>query len=131
LLLVNVINMRIVSYLLIVGMMITSFTSCYYDNVEELYPQVVECDTLNVTYSQTIASIMSASCNGCHGGSAPSGNVRTDTYDGLKVVADNGKLWGAVNHDPGYSPMPKDRPKLNECDLKQIQIWIDNGALDD
>jgi hypothetical protein len=72
---------------------------------------------------------MQNSCNECHGGTVPTANIRTDTYEGLKSIADNGQLWGAVNHESGYSPMPKDRPKLPECDLKQIRIWLDAGAL--
>jgi len=123
--------MRITGILLFIIVMVIGMTGCYYDNEEELYPQSAECDTLNVTYSGTIAPIMETSCNDCHGGSSPSANISTDTYDGLKEIADDGSLWGAVNHEDNYSPMPKDRPKLNDCDLKQIQIWIDNGALND
>lgn len=109
----------------------TGLSSCYYDNEEDLYPQPVDCDTLNVTYSQTIAPIMSTNCNACHGGSAPNANVKTDTYNDLKIIADDDRLWGVVNHESGYSPMPKDRPKLNDCDLKKIRVWLDNGALND
>jgi len=123
--------MRVLNYLLVMSIMVLGFTGCYYDNEEELYPQAPECDTLNVTYSATIALIMETNCNDCHGGASPNANVRTDTYDGLKIIADDGKLWGAVNHEIGYSPMPKDRPKMNDCDLKKIGIWLDNGALND
>lgn len=125
--------MKKFNYLLILSLslIIIGISSCTYDNVEDLYPQIVECNTINVTYSETMVSIMSANCNFCHGGSDPLANVRTDTYDGLKIIADNGRLWGAVNHESGYSPMPKDRPKLNDCDLKKIRVWLDNGALDD
>jgi len=117
--------------LLYVGLIVSILSSCYYDNAEDLYPQSPECDTLNVTYSSTIAPIMSASCNDCHGESFANANVRTDNYDDLKTIADDGRLWGTVNHESGYSPMPKDRPKLNDCDLKKIEIWLDNGALND
>jgi hypothetical protein len=110
------------------GLML-NFTGCYYDDVETLYPQVAGCDTTNVTYSGTISPIMSTNCNSCHGGSAPTANVRTDTYDGLKIIADDERLWGTVNHESDYSPMPKDRPKLSDCDLSKIRIWIDGGAL--
>lgn len=111
-------------------LMMSFFTGCYYDVEEELYPQGSgDCDTLNITYSQHVSLIMSSSCNDCHNSSAPSAGIITDNYDDLKVIADNGDLWGAVNHEPDYSPMPKDRPKLNDCDLKQIRIWLDEGAL--
>ncbi len=127
----NSLNFRKLLGLLFVGLMISTFTSCYYDNAEELYPQPVECDTLNVTYSQTIAPIMETNCNSCHGGSTPQANVITETYDGLKVIADDDRLWGSITHETGYSPMPKDRPKLNDCDLKKIRVWLDKGALND
>ena len=57
--------------------------------------------------------------------------VITDTYDDLKIIADDGRFWGCVNHESGYSPMPNDRPKLNDCDLEKIRIWLDSGALND
>lgn len=122
---------RIFNYLVILGLIILGTTACYYDNEEELYPQAIECDTVNVTYNSTVAPIMSNSCDGCHGGAAPAAGVVTDTYDGLKEIADNGSLWGSVNHDQDFSPMPKDLPKLNDCDLTKIGIWLDNGAFND
>lgn len=122
---------RLFNSLIILGLIILGTTACYYDNEEELYPQPIECDTTNVSYSASINPIMSNNCNDCHSSSAPSGNVITDTYEGLKIIADDRSLWGTVNHESGYSPMPKDRPKLNDCDLTKIAIWLNNGALND
>lgn len=102
---------------------------CYYDDEDNLYPQIGGCDTTNVTYSATISTIMSSNCNSCHSGSAAQAGIKTDNYTDLKTIADNGKLWGAVNHETGFSPMPKDRPQLSDCDLSKIRIWIDNGSL--
>lgn len=116
----------IVFVLVIAGIM--SFSGCYYDDEENLYPQVGGCDTTNVTYSSTVSGIMSSNCNSCHSGSTPEGNLKTDNYSDLKTIADNGKLWGVVNHESGFSQMPKDRPKLSDCDLSKIRIWIDGGA---
>lgn len=106
--------------------------ACYYDNVEELYPiGDNNCDTSSVTYSNTIAIIMADNCNSCHNAGFAQGNVITDNYDDLKTIADNGRLWGAVSHDPAYSPMPQGLPQLPQCELDQIQAWINNGALND
>jgi len=130
----NLINSRRMKQLIklgIVVLLISFLQSCYYDNEEELYPQVVPCDTSNVTYSGEVAIVMLDNCNSCHGGAFPQGGIVTDNYSDLKVIAENGKLWGAVNHEDGYSAMPQNRPKLNDCDLSIIRIWIDNGALDD
>jgi hypothetical protein len=99
---------------------------CYYDNEEELYPNVAGCDTLNITYEASIAPVMAKSCNTCHSGSAPSAGIRTDNYNDLSVIASNGRLWGAVSHAQGYSPMPKDQAMLSDCDLSKIRKWIDS-----
>ncbi len=108
------------------------FQACYFDKEEILYPSSGnDCDTTNVTYSGTVVPIMEISCNSCHGGSDPYAGIRTDNYDDLKTIVDNGKFWGAISHDPQYSPMPKDRPQLSDCALLQIETWIDNGALND
>lgn len=103
-------------------------SSCYYDNEEDLYPKQTACDTTNVTYETKIAPIMQNNCNSCHNQVTANAGVVTDNYNDLKTVAENGQLWGAVNHEPGYSPMPRNGEQLPECELKKIRIWIDNGA---
>lgn len=118
-------------FLVLIFLGMASLNGCYYDDEDNLYPQVGGCDTSNVTYSGTISGIMNGNCNACHSGPTANANVITDNYDDLKIIADNGRLWGVVNHESGYSPMPKDRPKLSECDLSKIRIWLDNGALND
>jgi hypothetical protein len=39
-----------------------------------------------------------------------------------------GQLDGAINHRSGYPQMPRDGPKLPECELTRINIWIRDGA---
>jgi hypothetical protein len=107
------------------------FQACYFDKEELLYPSGNECDTTNITYSGTVAPIIENNCNTCHSGIDPFAGIWTDNYDDLKTIVDNGRFWGAISHDPNYSPMPKDRPKLSDCSLLQIDIWIENGALND
>jgi len=105
--------------------------SCYFDNEETLYPGDGSCDTSNVTYSSTVAVIMGEKCNSCHGGTFPEAGQKTDNYNDLKSLADNGKLWGTINHESGYPAMPKGKPKLRDCELRKIRIWLDNGAPND
>jgi len=103
--------------------------SCYYDNVEDLYPfEAYSCDTTNVTYSQTIAPIMEANCNTCHNATIHEANVRTDNYDDLNIIAQDGQLWKAVSHDPTVIPMPYQGIKLSDCNLNKINIWIKTGS---
>jgi mono/diheme cytochrome c family protein len=101
---------------------------CYNDNEEDLYPQTSDCDLTNVTYSATIAPIMATSCNGCHGAASASGGVVTATFDGLKAIASNGKLYGTVSHASGFSPMPQGGSKLSQCAIDKIKTWVDAGA---
>jgi len=86
------------------------------------------CSTDGVTYSGTIASIISANCASCHSGSTPSGGVSLDSYSGVKVQADNGKLYNAVAQNGQASPMPKGY-KLSNCDISKIKAWVDGGAV--
>ncbi|MBN1337822.1 MAG: hypothetical protein JXA03_00785 [Bacteroidales bacterium] len=104
-------------------------TGCYIDNEEDLYPQTGGCDTANVTYTLSIAPLMADKCNSCHGGNSPEAGLKTDNYNDLKTLAGDGRLQGTVNHLSGYSPMPKNKPKLSDCNLAKIKTWIDNGAL--
>jgi hypothetical protein len=103
--------------------------SCYYDNVEDLYPfESSACDTTNVTYSQTIAPIMAANCNVCHNSADPQYTIYTDNYADLSIIAKNGQLWKAVSHDPSVVPMPYQGNKLSDCNLSKINIWIKAGS---
>lgn len=104
-------------------------TSCYYDNEEDLYQYIkTDCDTANVTYSLSIAPIMQTYCNGCHSASAPSAGIITSTHAGLQVIAQSGSLYGSMTHASQYSPMPKDSPKVSDCMLSKLRIWIAAGA---
>ena len=104
--------------------------SCYYDNVEDLYPQLPECDTTNVTYSNDIWPIINSNCTSCHGGNAPAGNIRLENYNDISSAANNGSLLGTIRHEDGWSPMPKGGGKLNDCDITKIETWVNQGTPD-
>ena len=108
--------------------MISGLSSCYYDNVEYLYPQDPDCDTTNVTFSNDVMPVISASCTGCHSGSAPAGNIRLSNYDEIVSVANNGSLMGTIKHESGWSPMPKNGNKLSDCKIQKIDRWILDGT---
>lgn len=105
-----------------------SGTGCYYDKEEVLYPQSV-CDTAMVTYSRSVVPILSANCISCHGGNTPSAGIKLDAYADVKIQAGNGRLWGAISHAGGFSPMPKNAAKMSTCNLTKIKKWIDAGAI--
>jgi mono/diheme cytochrome c family protein len=106
---------------------ISLLSSCYYDNEEVLYPNNGNCDTTNVTYTNTIQPIMSQSCTGCHGSSSPSGGIDLTTYSLVRASAEDGSLLGTMAFQSGYSPMPKGGNKVSDCTLNKIQAWINKG----
>ncbi|MBK9017723.1 MAG: hypothetical protein IPM82_28805 [Saprospiraceae bacterium] len=42
------------------------------------------CDTTGVTLSGSVMPLLQTYCNGCHGGSAPSGDINLTNYNGIK-----------------------------------------------
>ncbi len=101
--------------------------SCYYDNMEDLYPDSSGCDTTNITYLQSVWPVLQSNCTGCHQGTAPSGNARLENYNDIVAVVENGKLMGTIRHESGFSPMPKGGNKLSDCDITKLEIWINKG----
>jgi hypothetical protein len=85
------------------------------------------CDTTVFTYT-AVKKIVDANCINCHSGPSPAGGLNYSTYQGLKAVADAGRLLGAITHSSGYTPMPFGQPKLDECKITQIRKWIQSGA---
>jgi hypothetical protein len=47
----------------------------------------------------------------------------------VRTVALNGKLYGSIAHQAGFSPMPKNGAKLSDCEITQVQRWIAAGSL--
>lgn len=88
----------------------------------------VPCGVETVTYSNTISSLLSTNCNGCHGTNVASGGVVTDNYNSIKTIAESGRLYGALAWQQGYVKMPLNLGQLDSCSLVNIKIWIDEGA---
>lgn len=86
------------------------------------------CDPNNFAFGADIFPIIQSNCKGCHSGSQPAAGIRLEDYTTVKLVADNGRLFGSVAHLSGYVPMPQNGLKLSDCNINQIKNWIDNGA---
>lgn len=84
------------------------------------------CDTLNLTYKD-IQPIIEKNCYKCHSGNAADELFNLETYAQVKEKGDAGKLFGAINHLSGYTPMPRKAPKLQGCELAKMNAWINNG----
>lgn len=86
------------------------------------------CDTINpVTFSGTIWPIIQTSCTGCHSGTSPSGNVLLASYSNVATVASSGLLLNSLN-GTGVPKMPVGS-SLSACRIRQFDIWIKNGFL--
>jgi len=111
--------------LLLPLMFICFFSSCYYDNEEELYPNAIPCDTAAVTFSDNIEPIISASCAipSCH---VPIGSANGvfQSYSGIKSKVDNGSFMDRVIIQQDMPP----NGDLSSCEIEQLKIWIDEGA---
>lgn len=117
-----------------VAVVMGSLSSCTFDNEEGLGIDPVDpnaCETTDVSFSQTVFPLLSGSaygCVGCHQGSGASAGIRLDSH--AEVVRWQDRMIGAIAHESGFSPMPKGRAKMNDCEIDQIRSWIAAGSLD-
>lgn len=105
-------------------------SACYFDNEEDLYgnPADADCDVTDVSFSADVNPIIQANCiTGCHSAVNQSFGIVLETYDQIKNEAQNERFFKSINHESGASPMPKNRPKLPQCDIDKIKAWIDAG----
>lgn len=86
------------------------------------------CDTTNFKFAANVLPMLDAKCKGCHSGAFPSAGISLTNYAEVKTQADNGKLLGAISHDPSYKPMPQGAPKMADCEITIIRKWIQAGA---
>ena len=87
------------------------------------------CDSANMKFTANIKPILQSFCFSCHGNGLSQNGINFDTYAGVKAVADNGKLVGAITHAAGFSPMPQNASKLSDCNINKIKDWVNSGAL--
>ncbi|HAH25660.1 MAG TPA: hypothetical protein DCL77_18200 [Prolixibacteraceae bacterium] len=111
--------------------LLLAFTaSCYYDSEERLYPKLSDpCKDKDVTFSGTVTQILQP-CLSCHSNSAVSGGegggIKLENYADVVAVIQSGRLMGGIKHESGYIPMPQGGGILPECQISQLQKWIDN-----
>jgi hypothetical protein len=63
----------------------------------------------------------------CHNAASNFGNIKLETYEQVVQRVEDGRLLGAIRHESGFSPMPQGNPKLSDCQIAQIEAWIDEG----
>lgn len=87
------------------------------------------CDTINpITYSNQVQNIFEANCYECHNSTIRTAGVVLDTYDGVRTQIDQGRIPGVIRRDPGFPQMPFGRARIDDCQIRTIERWIDAGA---
>lgn len=113
--------------LLVLLLLNFSFSSCFYDNEENLYPSGSGPLT-NISYSEDIVPLIDNSCNkSCHASGIRQGNINLEGYDQIRPYASGGSLLGAIKQLNGFSPMPKAGSKLAGTQIQLIETWIKEG----
>ncbi len=122
--------------LLLIGLVSACSYNNYEDDVKEPAPLVNPCDTIEVSFADTIHPIIIRYCgnqaNGdCHFAGAPTSKPDYTTYAGIKAKVDDGRLFARL-FDQTPSAMPpaftQGPSAVDECDKKLIRKWIDAGA---
>lgn len=110
----------------------TTFTSCYYDNEETLYPET-PCDTVSsLSYSSDIVPVLSVNCYSCHSiVNAPvfGDGLVLEGYANLVTYLNNEPdvLLNSVKQNGLALSMPRDGSKLAKCSISDLEIWIKQG----
>jgi hypothetical protein len=87
------------------------------------------CTATDITYTGFISGLLqSYGCTGCHNNQSAPNGINWEGYTNAKASALGGRMYGAITHAPGYSPMPKAGGKLTDCEIKKVKAWIDAGA---
>jgi hypothetical protein len=109
---------------LVLLLILSVITACEFKNEEQL--EKYSCDTVNINYN-SVKPIFDQNCLVCHNEQVNYFGIKLDTYVNAKNAAQTGLLVKAVNHLPGVVPMPFQRPKLEDCDVRKITLWIESG----
>lgn len=98
-------------------------SSCVNDKLPEPKPAEI-CDSLQVTYDNQVAPIISASCSfqGCHSSAAPIGDY-TDYVKMLPALNDSGFKRRVIE----IMDMPDGGTTLSPEDFQILECWVSSG----
>jgi len=91
------------------------------------------CDTINpISFTTQVDPIMQQKCVGCHNAVTTSGGVNLDGYSNVYTYATTLRtgtpvLQGVIRKMAGFQPMPPSY-NLDECTIRTIELWIEQGA---
>jgi len=88
------------------------------------------CDSTNVSFKKSVMPILNKHCNSCHGSNIQTHGIILDNYEGVRIFALEGSLYGAIIQNGDYAPMPYSAAKLDVCSIALIHNWIKEGIKD-
>lgn len=97
------------------------FTACEDDTVA---PPLLDCSTLENTYTGTVASILATSCQNCHTANSSAAPFPLDTYDQYKVYLDNGQFSNEVLEPGGRMAA---WGGMTDEDIETVRCWFNEG----
>jgi len=98
---------------------------------EDEDPPETTCETEGLTYGNFAKDFIDQTCatSGCHDGEvATSMTFGMIDYESTKTAVDFGKIIGSINHQDGFSNMPRGEEKLDDCSIMKMTAWINDGA---
>jgi hypothetical protein len=93
---------------------------------------VSNCDTAGIiSFSAKVNPLIQTNCVGCHNAGMSRGGVNLDGYAQVKYYAETTRngvtlLEGTINGMAGFTSMPPSG-SLSGCNIRQIELWIDQG----
>ena len=109
-----------------ISVVVAVTAGCAYTKKEVIQVPCVLAD--NIFYANDVVPIIEANCYRCHSTDNDESGILLDNYIALKYYANNGYLYGCINHLSGFRPMPDDGGKLSDCNIALIKKWIDTGT---
>ncbi|OHX64901.1 c-type cytochrome [Flammeovirga pacifica] len=81
-------------------------------------------NTNTVTYSGTVAGILSSNCTGCHGATNPRAGLSLHTFATAKQATENGNVLSRIRD--ANNPMPQGG-LMSQENIQAIVDWAEGG----
>ena len=87
------------------------------------------CDSINITYTNQVSTILDLHCNGCHSDPDLGDGILLTSFNDVIKQVNNGALYGSVSWSGDYTNMPRySTRKISQCKIDIIEKWIALGA---
>lgn len=103
---------------------ILTIAGCYYDKEDLLYPNNIDCTSVNAKYSTDIAPLMSSKCttSGCHDAASNAAGLTLENYAQVSSVA------GSINQRCIVLRTMPPSDVLTNTEYSKLKCWISSGA---